>query len=566
MKLHHVLAIFLLSAATFGQEADPTRDPQSLFIAFRDSMKEASARGEKAPARVIALFDLSKLPKGDQQDLGRRGARDLYNYVIRVRQPEDLWKVRPQKDDKAYFFTTPHGRIEFARQDDGSWRFAPVMLDRAAQMYRQVEQLEPRRGEKAFRDRQSRIRDAMPAWLRERRLTLEYWQWLGLAAIVLAGLIVSLVTRFLIGILSRGIARRQGVELPAEGRTFMRPFGLLAAAALWTFGLYLLDLPPTAHTMLMFAARLVLMVGVVWSISRVVDLIADIARAKAERTATKIDDLLVPLVRKALKVVIIALGIVWIADNLDMDIGALLAGLGIGGIAIALASKDTVENFFGAFAIVADRPFQVGDWVVINDIEGTVVQVGFRSTRVRTFYDSLITFPNALLIRSAVDNLGTRKYRRFKATLGVTYDTPPEKLESFIEAIRELVRRHPYTRKDYYHVYFHGFGDSSLNILLYVFFLAPDWATELRERQRLLMDILRAARELGVEFAFPTRTLHMIPSESPSHEDLPDGVRAAWKTGQNVAGSLVDRYTGPRKPPPVVMGKRPDEAAGDEGE
>jgi len=246
-----------------------------------------------------------------------------------------------------------------------------------------------------------------------------------------------------------------------------------------------------------------------------------------------------------------------------MDIGALLAGLGIGGIAIALAAKDTVANFFGAITVLADRPFEVGDWIILGPIEGTVVDVGFRSTRVRTFYDSLITFPNALLITKHVDNLGRRKYRRFKTTLGVNYDTPPDKLESFIEGIRELLRTHPYTRRDYYHVYFHSYGDNALNILIYCFFTAPDWGTELRERQRLLMDVLRLAQKLDVRFAFPTRTLHMIQSEAATH-DVPLGVRDAWQRGQGAAGEIVDEFTGSRVPPPVEIGQRPDDALDEE--
>jgi MscS family membrane protein len=270
------------------------------------------------------------------------------------------------------------------------------------------------------------------------------------------------------------------------------------------------------------------------------------------------------MVRKALKVFLAVLGILWIADNLGMDIAALLAGLGIGGIAIALASKDTVENFFGAVAILADRPFQVGDWIRMGDIEGTVEEVGFRTTRVRTFYNSLITFPNATLIRSSVDNLGAREYRRVKETIGVTYDTPSDKLAAFIEGIRELVRVHPYTRKDYYHVYFHSFGDSSLNILLYLFLKTPDWATELRERQRLLMDILRLAQRLGVEFAFPTRTLHMIKEAAPEHARF-DSIPAAHRSGRDTARAIVDEFTGPAVPPPVVIGDRPDDAEGSGG-
>jgi MscS family membrane protein len=177
----------------------------------------------------------------------------------------------------------------------------------------------------------------------------------------------------------------------------------------------------------------------------------------------------------------------------------------------------------------------------------------------------MITFPNAMLIRTAVDNLGAREYRRIKMRLGVTYDTPPDKLESFIEGIRELVRRHPYTRKEYYHVYFNSFGDSGLEVLLYCFVRTPDWATELRERHRLLIDILRLANELSVEFAFPTRTLHMVQGEMPEHGETAPDLKTAWRTGQGKAGEIVDQFTGRRIPPPVQIGQRPDEAL-DDGE
>jgi MscS family membrane protein len=270
--------------------------------------------------------------------------------------------------------------------------------------------------------------------------------------------------------------------------------------------------------------------------------------------------------RKALKIFVVAFGVVWIAGNLDMDIGALLAGLGIGGVAIALAGKDTVENLFGAMAIVADRPFQVGDWIRMGKIEGTVEEVGFRSTRVRTFYNSLISFPNAMLIRHEVDNLGVREWRRIKTVIGVSYDTPPTKLEAFIEGIREVIRRHPYTRKDYYHVYFTGFGESSLEILLYLFVKTPDWGTELREKHRFFLDILRLAGELGVEFAFPTRTLHMIESNLPDHGEPPASVREAQRSARSKAREIVDEFTGTGIPPPVVISERPDDAAEGSGE
>jgi MscS family membrane protein len=247
----------------------------------------------------------------------------------------------------------------------------------------------------------------------------------------------------------------------------------------------------------------------VWALYRLVDLLAAHFKALAARTESRVDDILIPLIRRAVKIVVLVFMVLFVAQNLNVDITSLLAGLGIGGIAFALAAKDTVENLFGSVTVLVDRPFQVGDWVVIGDHEGTVEEIGFRSMRLRTFYNSRITIPNSLLVKSAVDNLGERRYRRVKCMIGVQYDTSPEKVEAFCEGIRELIRRHPYTRKDYYMVYFNAFADSSLNILLYAFHETPDWATELRERHRLFVDIVRLAGRLGVEFAFPTRTLHL---------------------------------------------------------
>ncbi|MFI4883390.1 MAG: mechanosensitive ion channel family protein, partial [Phycisphaerales bacterium JB064] len=206
-------------------------------------------------------------------------------------------------------------------------------------------------------------------------------------------------------------------------------------------------------------------------------------------------------------------GLVYVAHAMDYEVLPLLTGLGIGGLAVAFAAKDTIENFFGSIAVIADRPFEVGDWVKVDDVEGTVEELGLRSTRIRTFYDSLVTVPNATLVRAVVDNFGRRRYRRFSTHLALPYGTPPEKIEAFCEGVREIIEKHPKTRKDVYHIYLNRFGDSSLDVLVYIFHECPDWATELAERQRFMLDVLRLAEDVGVEFAFPTRTLHVLPDE-----------------------------------------------------
>ena len=197
---------------------------------------------------------------------------------------------------------------------------------------------------------------------------------------------------------------------------------------------------------------------------------------------------------------------------------SVLAGLGLGGLAFALAAKDACANFFGSIMILLDRPFNIGDWVIIGETEGSVEEIGFRSTRIRTFYDSLITVPNSILANANIDNMGQRNYRRIKAFFGLTYDTPPEKMEAFLEGVKNIVKANPYTRKDYYHVVFTAYGNFSLDVMLYCFSKVPDWSAELVQRQNIYLEILRLAEKIGVDFAFPTQTLHM--ESFPGQESL----------------------------------------------
>src|SRR5690606_12151232 len=236
---------------------------------------------------------------------------------------------------------------------------------------------------------------------------------------------------------------------------------------------------------------------------------------KAAKTESKLDDQLVPLVRKALKVVTVIAGVLAILQNLNVNVASLLAGLGIGGVAVALAAKDTVANFFGSIMIFVDKPFQIGDWINVAGVEGIVEEVGFRSTRVRTFYNSLVTIPNAKFTELSVDNYGKRRYRRVYSTLNLTYDTTPEQMQAFVEGIRAIIRANPYTRKDYYEVHMSGFGQHSLDVMVYYFFRVTSWSDELRERHNVYLEIMRLAKALGVEFALPTRTLHIESAAAP---------------------------------------------------
>lgn len=552
--------------------ADPPpegpKSPREVFQRFFEHTTAYADSGDKEDLhRSGRLFQLDDVLKGDQDYVGGNAARDLLNFLDRAVEKVPVEHYFPWRGlkpgDETYVhearYRTVDGDIEVAqillRKDAfGNWRFATEVRQGTAELYQKVAHLEPRVGQ-GLKDAATWLRDNAPTWMHGRAWMLDHWQWIGLLGLVLAGIIASALTRLLtMGIRASILARRQ-VKSESRGWRRSRPFGVMAMAAAWSFGLEYLLLPDTAYSALMFATRLVLMVGATWSVCSLIEYLSEYLGAKAKLTETKIDDVVVPMVERALKILVVAVGIVWIADNLDMDVAALLAGLSIGGLALALAARDTVENFFGTVSILADRPFEVGDWIVMEDVEGTVEMVGFRSTRIRTFYNSMITVPNALMTRAKIDNLGAREYRRIKETIGLTYDTSPDRIEAYCEGIREIIRKHPYTRKDYFHVYFHSYGDSALNILCYLFIKAPDWATELRERQRFLLDLYRLANELEIEFAFPSQTLYMIDSKNPDEPEPFDSVIRARRTGRTTARKVVKDFTGDKIPPPVDMSK-----------
>jgi MscS family membrane protein len=514
------------AAARFEQES-----PRQTFARFLDAMNAFKREGDRAYLDEAAfLFDIPGDPVL-RLEIGRKSARLLKNFL-------DRWELIDLEDlpvqvegDRWVYLRHPEGVISVTRAADGRWLFSEETVDSLDALYELVREEEVVAGIEGGGGAPLTVADwirlQLPASLRERTLLLENWQWLGLLLIALFGLIVERILTFFLGSWLRRTLERSQVPLGGKvvGR-FERPLAVLAMAVVWALLLGVLDLPLVALRVLLVATRLVIGIAGVWAAYRLVDVAAAYLAVKASSTSSRMDDLLVPLFRRALKIVVVAFGVLFVAQNLDVNVTSLLAGLGIGGLALALAAKDTVENLFGSVTVLMDRPFQIGDWIQIGEIDGTVVDVGFRSTRVRTFYNSVITVPNSQLVHAAVDNYGAREFRRVKVTVSIQYDTPPERVEAFCEGIRELIRRHPYTRKDYYMVYLNDFSASSIDVLLYAFVRTPDWPTELRERHRLLLDVVRLAQRLDVRFAFPTRTLHVAsmaaPAERPAAEARPE--------------------------------------------
>ncbi|MEX0883232.1 MAG: mechanosensitive ion channel domain-containing protein, partial [Cyclobacteriaceae bacterium] len=275
-------------------------------------------------------------------------------------------------------------------------------------------------------------------------------------------------------------------------------------------------------TILLNAARPFIITIIFYKLA---DVFSGYMERMADKTTSTLDDQLVPLVRKTLKAFVIVIGSLFILkEGLRIDIVPFLTGLSIGGLAFALAAQDTIKNFFGSIMIFIDKPFQVGDWITSGEVDGTVEEVGFRSTRIRTFRNSLVYIHNGKIADATVDNHGLRKYRRFYTTITIAYDTPPDLIEVFVKGLQEIVIKHPQTRKDYYNIYLNNLSSYSLDIMFYVFFAVPTWPEELKAREDLIFSAIRLANDLDVRFAFPTQTLHIenFPEKkgfTPIYED-----------------------------------------------
>ncbi len=235
-----------------------------------------------------------------------------------------------------------------------------------------------------------------------------------------------------------------------------------------------------------------------------------------KKTESTLDDHLLPFIRKGLRTFIVVMMGLMMAQTLGYPISGLLASLGIGGLAVALAAKDSLANIFGSLMIILDRPFQIGDWVQAGEIEGTVEEIGFRSTRIRTFAKTLITVPNSTLTNLSINNFSRMPKRRIKMSVGVTYATTPAQMRDAVAKIRNLLRTHPAIDQEFFLVNFTDFGASSLDILVYCFTRTTVWGEYLDARQDVCLQIMDILEEMGLEIAFPSRTVYL------NNQDLPD--------------------------------------------
>lgn len=383
---------------------------------------------------------------------------------------------------------------------DGYWMITEELVADTGRLYAET-----------FSGLSGALQEWVPPSFQGRFLGLETWQWAYLGLLLGVSGLVGLLVQLVLADQVVRLARRAKVNLDAKRIAGTRwPLTLLFSGILLLWGIPDVQLGVNTSRFLLFVANAVASLAAVLMLVRLIDLVASYFRSKAEGTASKLDDQVLPLLQRAATGAVWLLGIVFVMQNVGIDVASLLAGLSIGGLAFALAAKDTVENLFGSVTIFIDKPFQIGDWVVVGDgVEGVVEEVGFRSTRIRTFYGSVVSVPNGKVAHARIDNKGRRTFRRVKTTLGFTYGATEAQLGAFVSRARTFLKDNPAVADTTCEVHFAAFSASSLDVMVYFFLDVPDWTAELDERAKCYFAFLRIAEEEGLSFAFPSQSLYV---------------------------------------------------------
>lgn len=320
--------------------------------------------------------------------------------------------------------------------------------------------------------------------------------------------VLSLLARKLAAFVMRRSAGR-GNSFPA---CFLgnaaKPVGMIVFWGGLYGALRLLGISPGLSAVALKLFLFLVLAGAVWTVWILIDSAASM-KCSTGIAGSHLDNQMVPVLRKLAKILAVVLGVGFFLQMLGYPLSGIIAGLGIGGLAVALAAQDSLSGFFSSIILFMDKPFRVGDLVGIGSTTGVVEEIGLRSTRIRTLDKTLVSIPNKEVVDSTIDNLSERPMRRTEITVGVTYGPTPAEMEALLESLRRLLLDNPMVEGETIMVFFTEFGSYALKIEMKFFVATTDFMEWMRAREEINLSVMRAVKDAGMEFAFPTQTIHM---------------------------------------------------------
>lgn len=494
----------------------------------RDTMRTfLTAMNEDKPESAAVALDLRDVNSVIRDEEGPRLAALLLAILNRT-EYIDLSRIPDDPASEPYLFRSytqratgqAVGSIVLARQDDGGWRFTPTTIKELDAIWQVVKDQPLVSGTKdidpSTLDPSAQLKSLFHPRFHGKTVWLEHWQWLSLLGLLVgAGTVghgVRLIVRL---ILRRSLTPEKFEAHRLKLRSFGRSLSLVIACSVLHAGLPYLGLPEWWRAALLVVAKLGWTFGSALALSAAWDFALAWWSHRDAAQSGRREKLVVPVLSRLARALLMLLALFVFLAALGVNVTGIVAGLGIGGLVVALAAKDSVENLFGSITVLVESPFQLGDWIRIGEVDGVVEEISLRSTRIRTFQDSLITLPNSRLITAHVENFGRRRRRQVKTVLGISYNSSVEQITTFTARVRHLLASHDHVFEGESFAYFSDFGESTLDVRLQFFLLAENLGEELRLREEIMTEIIEIAKEVGVTFAFPTRTLVSEPATPP---------------------------------------------------
>ena len=474
-----------LAAARAGEWEEAAR-----YLDLSDLPAEERAAAPQIAQRLKRVLDralwvdveaLSDDPRGDLDEIGLRPDR------------ERLGVIELPSGDRAEVLLE-------RRREDGRrvWQIASPTVERVPELY-DVFGYGP-------------IEDWLPAPFFELALfDIQLWQWIGLALLLLVAWALAWVLARLVVLVAKPLARRSVTEIDDDLlENGLPPVHLLIGVGLFALGVMALRLAVPAERFFVAVVQGLVVFSIVWLAFRVVDVFSRWARDRLTERGQVAAISMLPLARKTTKVFLSIVGLLAVLQNVGLNVTALITGLGVGGLAIALAAQKTIENLFGGMTLVVDQPVRVGDFCRFDtDKVGTVETIGLRSTRIRTLDRTLVTIPNGDFAQMKLETFAARDRIRLIHRIGLRYETTPDQLRYVLVELRRLLYSHPRVVEDPSRVRFLGFGASSLDLEIFAYVDTTDFNEFLAVQEDVLLRMMDVVEASGTGFAFPSQTVYL---------------------------------------------------------
>ena len=522
----------------------------------RDALAGFLAAGDEGDFAAAALYlDLTGIPTSRQPSEGARLARRLYLVFLHLGVDPESAASTPlgsaavdgaRQTETGVAFAGGgglggRGAARGAGADDAwSWLVSRQTVAGIDALYR--------------KNGYGWIGDRLPSpFFSLRFVGIQLWQWLSLVAALVFGYAIARGIARVFLILLAALARRttvswdDAVVQALDGPLAIVLWGLtLTTAATWA------RLPAGAASVSRLSWRLLTIVGIGWLLFRAWDVVVGRMRGRASQV-NQVTLGYIPIIARTGQFFIVMVMALGALDVIGVNVVTMVAGLGIGGVAIAFAAQKTIENIFGAATIAGDRPFNVGDYITAAGSTGTVEEIGLRSTRIRTLDRMLVTIPNGLLAAGTIVNLTSRDRFLYNPKIGVRYETTADQLTFIVDEIRKALIRHPKVFQELHRVRFAGFGSSSLDLEVTAWVLAADFHEYTATAEMLNFTIARIVEAAGASFAFPSQTLYLGRDARPAPERVAEVAREV--TARRQRGDLAV----PEPPPGLAESLREQE-------